>query len=169
MNKVYLLLGSNRGDRERNLLMACAGIERSVGKIVKSSSVYETSPWGFEDPVAFYNQALEIETELAPDALLDMIHLVESGLGRMREIEAAGCSCSAVGYSPRTIDIDILFYASRIIFTDQLMIPHPRLHERLFTLCPMAELAGDFVHPAFKKTIKTLLDECTDRGEVRAL
>lgn len=167
MHKVYLLLGSNRGDREQNLLKACSGIAKTAGEIKQLSSVYETSPWGFEDDTSFYNQAVELETELEPHALLNELHRVEASLGRIRfESCGSACGCSSSGYSSRTIDIDILFYGSRILFTDELMIPHPRLHERRFTLVPLNEIAAELQHPVYRKTISELLNACSDTGEV---
>ncbi|MEI8006292.1 MAG: 2-amino-4-hydroxy-6-hydroxymethyldihydropteridine diphosphokinase [Bacteroidota bacterium] len=169
-NNVFLLLGSNQGDREGNLLKACAGITKRVGNIVNRSSVYETEPWGFEDSTLFYNQALEIETELSPERMLEEIHGIEAGLGRVREAPScySGCACSTE-YSSRTIDIDILFYGSKIHFTEDLMIPHPRLHERKFTLLPLDEIAPGFMHPVYHKTISGLLADCIDDGGVTRL
>jgi len=165
--QVYLLLGSNRGDREQNLLRACAGIEEKIGHIAVISPVYETQPWGFEDSTSFYNQALMAETELQPEEVLRRIHDIEAELGRVRDFSACGSSCEcSQAYSSRTIDIDILFYGSRILFTDELMIPHPRLHERLFTLVPLHEIAPAFIHPVYRKTVAELLSQCTDKGEV---
>lgn len=168
---VFLLLGSNRGDREQNLLKACAGIRRSIGNILKTSSVYETKPWGFEDSTLFYNQALEIETSLIPVDLLHEIHKIEKDLGRIRQAPGyvSGCACSETEYTSRTMDIDILFYGSRIIFTDELMIPHPRLHERRFTLVPLDEIAADYIHPVYRKPVSELLSQCIDKGEVNRI
>lgn len=166
-----MLLGSNRGDREQNLLRACARIKERLGNILKSSSVYETEPWGFEDSISFFNQAVEIETGLSPGELLSGIQDIEKELGRVRnELECgAGCSCVTEAYSPRTIDIDILFYGSGILFTDELMIPHPRLHERMFTLLPLDEIAPAFIHPVYRKTVSELLQLCNDNGEVKRI
>ena len=167
---VFLLLGSNQGDREGNLLKACAGITKRIGNILKRSSVYETEPWGFEDSTWFYNQAIEIETELSPEGILEEIHGIEKGLGRIREAPScySGCSCSTE-YSSRTIDIDILFYGSKIHFTEDLMIPHPRLHERRFSLMPLDEIAPGFIHPVYRKPVSELLHECLDEGKVSRL
>ncbi len=168
---VYLLLGSNRGDREQNLLLACARIKERLGNILKSSSVYETEPWGFEDNISFFNQALELETGLSPEELLAGIQDIEKELGRVRNAPACttGCSCTTETYSSRTIDIDILFYGSRILFTEELMVPHPRLHERMFTLMPLDEIAPSFIHPVYHKPISELLELCNDKGEVKRI
>jgi len=168
---VYLLLGSNRGDRQQNLLQACARIKQDAGSILKISSVYETEPWGFEDSTSFYNQALEIETGLAPGELLQKIQSIERELGRIRNATVCGtaCACPPESYSSRTLDIDILFYGSKILFTDELMIPHPRLHERRFTLIPLEEIAAGFIHPVYRKPVSELLQVCTDTGDVKRM
>jgi len=167
---VFLLLGSNQGDRESNLLKASAGITQKIGQILKISSVYETEPWGFEDSTWFYNQALEVETSLSPENILNEIHAIEKDLGRVREAPScySGCSCSTE-YSSRTIDIDILFYGSKIHFTEDLMIPHPRLHERSFTLLPLDEIAPCFIHPVYRKTVSELLLQCRDKSGVNRI
>jgi 2-amino-4-hydroxy-6-hydroxymethyldihydropteridine diphosphokinase len=170
-HSVFLLLGSNLGDRERNLLQACAGIRQSIGNILKISSVYETEPWGFEDCISFYNQAMEIETYLTPEELLQGIHNIEKELGRIRQAPECGSGCAfpMATYSSRTIDIDILFYGSKILFTDELMIPHPRLHERRFTLVPLDEIAPGYIHPVYRKPVSELLRQCIDKGEVKRI
>ncbi len=170
-HSVFLLLGSNLGDRERNLLMACSGISKSIGTILKISSVYETEPWGFEDNSPFYNQALEAETALSPEELLQEIHRIEKRLGRVRQEPecSSGSVCSSTVYSSRTIDVDILFYDSRILFTEELMIPHPRLHERRFTLVPLNEIAPAFMHPVYRKPVSDLLLMCNDKGGVKRI
>ncbi len=168
---VFLLLGSNRGDREQNLIQACAAIKKRIGNITGISSIYETEPWGFDDNTAFYNQALEVETMLSESELLNVIHGIEKDLGRVRASASCGteCGCSNEAYSSRTIDIDILFYASKILFTGELMIPHPRLHERRFTLIPLHEIAPDFIHPIFRESVTKLLNHCTDKGVVNRI
>ena len=170
-HSVFLLLGSNRGDREHNLFRACEGIRQTIGTILKISSVYETDPWGFEDSTPFYNQALEIETSLDPEQLMQGIQSIERKLGRTRQAPESdsGCACNTVKYSSRNIDIDILFYNSAILFTDDLMIPHPRLHERRFTLVPLNEIAAGYIHPVYRKSVSELLRQCDDKGKVRKI
>jgi len=181
MKEVFILLGSNRGDRKDLISVAAGSIDSRAGRICKRSGLYESEPWGFEDPTPFLNQVVEIDTSLDPESLLEHLLTIEASLGRIRPF--AGCGCDlpsrlppagesgnevAPAYTARTIDLDILFYGSRMIFTDTLMIPHPRLHERRFTLVPMNEIAPGFVHPLLKKTISVLLHDCRDKSEIKA-
>ena len=164
MNTAYLLLGSNMGNKCRMLQEASALVDRLAGKIFQYSSLYESEPWGFESEEWFINQAIAIYTSLSPERLLQTTQAIERTLGRNRQ--------PAVGsqqYAARPIDIDILFYNETIIHTPALTIPHPLLHERLFGLRPLAEIAAALVHPELKKTIATLLEECSDKGIVRKL
>jgi len=154
---VYLGIGSSLGDRIMNLRMAKEMTESLIGRIVTSSEVYETSPWGFESTEYFLNMVIVAETLLSPDELLDKIYTIESALGRKRTEDR---------YTHRVIDIDILFYGNRIIETAHLIVPHPLLHKRKFVLVPLCSIAQELVHPVTGKTAKELLDECTDQGEV---
>ena len=177
MKNVFILLGSNRGDRENYLSEALEMIELHAGPVVKKSLLYTTEPWGFTDATPFLNQVVEIETILDPAGLLDKLLTIEVKLGRIRPFDGCGCGVPSAmdgdspgketpAYSGRTIDLDILFYGAQLVFTDSLMIPHPRLHERKFTLVPMCEIAPDFVHPLLKKTISVLLHACSDQSKV---
>ncbi len=168
INEVFILLGSNQGDRERFLSLALEWIEDKGGTILKKSAIYETAPWGFETPDLFLNQVVEISTGHQPDALLEILLTIETQLGRIRPFDSCGCSGDEA-YSSRTIDLDILFYGPKLVFTDRLMIPHPRLHERRFCLVPLNEIAPGFIHPLLKKSISLLLQECADRSEVDLL
>ena len=179
MKDVFILLGSNRGDRKGFISKAIEMIDGLAGAVCKKSALYETEPWGFDDPVSFLNQVIEIETNLDPDDLLEKLLTIEAGLGRIRPFDGCGCgipSSLATDIKPgktespaffgRTIDLDILFYGQRLVFTDRLMIPHPRLHERKFALVPMNEISPVFVHPLLKKTISELLHDCKDQSRV---
>lgn len=157
MQKVFLGLGSNLGDRAGNLSEAVKMIVESAGTIISRSSVYETEPWGFESKSQFLNIVVCLDTGLNPSGLLGRILMIESELGRIR---------TDTGYSSRNIDIDILFYGDDIISGESVRIPHPRLHERRFVLIPLAEIAPALVHPVLNKTIQTLLDECEDKCKV---
>jgi len=195
MRDIFLLLGSNRGDRLKMLEQAKTMIAENCGSIIRISSLYESEPWGFTDDTPFINQVVELETAMNPEELMEQLMAIETKLGRFRIgnwKQEAGCrmqdagSCisepgeheSCIGsvatinrehskpYSSRTIDIDILFFGQKMIFTEKLMIPHPRLHERRFTLEPMNEIAPGFIHPILKKNINTLLENCTDQHKV---
>ena len=158
MKKIYLGIGSNLGDREHNLKEAYAKIEEHIGNIVKSSSVYETEPWGFNTGEAFLNTVAEVETKLPPSRLLEAVLMIETLLGRIREKKQ---------YSSRIIDIDILFYNDLIVDEGNLKIPHPHLHKRLFVLVPLCEIAPDVIHPIFNKSVLLLHKICTDKSIVR--
>ncbi len=162
-NKVFLLLGSNRGERMDLIAQARQFIVEHAGPILLSSSLYESEPWGFKDDISFINQVLEISTILSAEELLKVVLEIETCLGRIRFPDPA------LRYTSRSIDIDILFFGDQIIFTESLMVPHPRLHERRFTLEPMNEIAPDMMHPILKKTVGELLAGCTDHSRVTIL
>jgi 2-amino-4-hydroxy-6-hydroxymethyldihydropteridine diphosphokinase len=157
LHKVYLLLGSNRGNRPEMLSLATELIQKQAGKITASSSVYETAPWGFFDETFFLNQVLCIETLLSPHDLLEALLHIETSIGRKRR---------GTNYTSRLIDIDILFYGDHIINHEHLTVPHPRLHERRFVLLPLTEIAASLVHPLLKLTIGELVLQCKDSSEV---
>ncbi|MCD6068243.1 MAG: 2-amino-4-hydroxy-6-hydroxymethyldihydropteridine pyrophosphokinae [Bacteroidetes bacterium] len=156
MNRVYLCLGGNLGNREANLAKACVEIEKRIGKLTQHSSLYETASWGKEDQPDYLNQALEVSTDLDPLQLLGQCMRIEQELGRTRDVK----------WESRLLDIDILFYGSQIVELQELKIPHPFMQERLFVLEPLHEIAAEFVHPVFKKTIAALLTECQDKLKV---
>lgn len=164
MNDEYkctcLILGSNKGERFGMLQTATDLIASSAGIIISRSSVYETEPWGYEDTVDYLNQALLVDTLLSAKGLLSATKEIEIRLGRERTDR---------GYSARTMDIDILFYDNEIIQTDELIIPHPRLHERRFVLEPLNEIAPGMVHPALKLTVEEMLKQCKDPSSVRRI
>lgn len=160
MNKVYILLGGNIGDRIQNLEFAKSEISQKIGLITKESSYYESEPWGFDDEKSFINQVILVETELQATEVLVKNQLIEKGLGRERKSNQ---------YTSRNIDIDILFYENKILFEKGLIIPHNQLHKRRFTLLPLNEIASDFIHPIFKKKISTILSDCKDELQVSKL
>jgi 2-amino-4-hydroxy-6-hydroxymethyldihydropteridine diphosphokinase len=157
MKKVFLALGSNLGDREEYLHLAEIRIAESIGPVVKTSSIYETEPWGFKSDNKFLNKVLCVETDLSPSGLLERILIIESQLGRVRGV---------THYASRNIDIDILFYENEVLNEEALKIPHPLMHERGFVIVPMAEIAPDLIHPVLKTSIQTLLKQCKDNSRV---
>ena len=146
---VYLLLGSNLGDRISYLRQASSLIGETVAKVIQASSVYETQSWGKTDEPDYLNQVLYIETDLHPGLLLEKLLGIETIMGRKREVK----------WGSRIIDIDILFYGDQTINEPQLVVPHPELHNRMFTLAPLNEIAPDFVHPVLQKKISDLKSE----------
>jgi len=160
--KVFLQLGSNEGNRQQNLILASGFISLHLGNILKKSGIYETEPWNMQkDTVWFLNQVLLIETDLSPVALLSKIKEYEKKHGRKIRKDRNK------KYEDRVIDIDILFYGDLIVNTHDLSIPHPLLHMRRFVLLPLNEIAPDFIHPIFNKTISELLSECNDETVVK--
>jgi 2-amino-4-hydroxy-6-hydroxymethyldihydropteridine diphosphokinase len=144
MEKVYLGLGTNLGDRELNLRKAINNVNELIGSVVLVSSIYETEPVGFRSEEKFLG-------------VMDMILKAEALLGRVRKGNK---------YTSRIIDLDILLFGNRIIENDSLSVPHPMMHERRFVLIPLCEIAPDLVHPILEKSIKTLLSECQDKSSV---
>ena len=156
MNTIYLALGSNLGDRERNLAKGLDSLtERMI--IEKVSSIYETKPLGYLDQPWFLNLVCCGTTQLDPFELLRYVKVIEGQLGRV----------AGFPNSPRPIDIDILFYAGQVIETQSLVIPHPRIAERAFVLIPLLEIAPALTHPSMKKTIRDLLSGLTGSQQVR--
>jgi 2-amino-4-hydroxy-6-hydroxymethyldihydropteridine diphosphokinase len=157
MNAVFLALGTNLGNRSKNLIDAIAGIKEQIGKVLEISSVYETEPWGFKSESQFLNSVVKVETTLNPEAVLEAILKIELYLGRAR---------GGNQYSSRIIDIDILFYEDQVIDTGDLKVPHPKLQIRKFVLIPLCEIEPGMVHPVFKITLASLLESCEDKSAV---
>lgn len=157
MAKVYLSIGGNLGDREQYITAARDAIASRIGTIKKSSSIYESEPWGFESDQNFLNQVLVVETSLSPAAIMLEISYIESKLGRER---------MGKGYSSRTMDIDVLFYDHLILYTPELIVPHKQLHKRRFIIEPLKEIAPDFIHPLFSITVSEIALTCSDTSKV---
>ena len=157
MQNIFLLTGSNLGDRKEFLDFAIREMKQKL--ILRSlSSVYASDPWGYESDKPFLNQCIQIETQLEPYDLLYFLKEIESRAGRTKRSEK---------YEDRPLDIDILFYGKLIMKDDELSIPHPRLHLRAFTLVPLKEIAPGFIHPVFRKTPGELLRDCPDKNTPR--
>ena len=147
MAAIYLGLGTNLGDKERNLRMVVEKINEEIGEVTSLSSFYETAPWGFESDNSFLNAVACVETMLEPMEVLRLTQGIERELGRTIK--------STDGmYHDRIIDIDILLYADLIIDTPQLKVPHPLMLERSFVMDPLCEIAQNLVHPQTKQLIK---------------
>ncbi len=157
MNKAYLSLGSNLGNRRNNINKAISLLKEN-GTVLLASSYYETEPWNMREGNNFINLVIAFLTPLKPLQLLDFILEVEKRLGRVR---------TSKEYESRTIDIDILLYNDEIIESPVLTVPHQYLAERKFVLKPLCEIAPRLVHPLLGKSMKHLLAECRDSGKVR--
>lgn len=156
MKRIYLSLGSNIGDREGNLRKAVERLAAQDMRVLHASRIYETEPVDYLNQAWFLNQVVEAETSLFPLQVLTRIGRIERELGRTR----------GVPKGPRTIDIDILFWAAAVVETARLEIPHPRIAERRFVLAPLAELAPDLRHPVTHRTVRQML-ECAPQAVVR--
>ncbi len=154
----YLSLGSNQGDKLKNLQKAIYLIANKVGPILKISSIYNTPAIGFKGE-DFFNICLKISTYLPPEALIKNILEIENDLGRVR--------VNSDEYSDRTIDIDILLFDDEIIFSPELIVPHPRMLDRKFVLVPLIEIASEVIHPVTKIHLGKCLDSCSDNSEIK--
>jgi 2-amino-4-hydroxy-6-hydroxymethyldihydropteridine diphosphokinase len=160
MKKVFLALGSNQGNRFRNIFEAILRIKQMpFTRLEKFSSIYETEPYKAVSQKKFLNLVLAISTSLTSFELYQNLLSIEKELGRKTKGDL----------QPREIDIDILFYGNEIIDTPDLKIPHYDLHNRKFVLIPFVEIEPDFVHPVFKKSVKELLSQLNDNLSVTKL
>ena len=149
LHDIYLALGSNLGDKKKNIDLAIVQIELHIGRVTALSSLYATQPVGFDSENSFLNAACRVSTRLQPLEVLESTQLIEKELGRKSK------SVNET-YSDRIIDIDLLLFDNEIIEYPHLVIPHPHLHERDFVLTPLMEIAPDVYHPIFKVTISEL-------------
>lgn len=160
MHKVFLGVGGNIGNKQKNFKDVYFLIGERLGEISKASSLYETPPWGFQSTENFWNQVIEINTLLSPGELLHEIHKIESEFGRKRDKKQ---------YVSREMDIDILYYDNIFMETESLIIPHPRIHQRKFVLAPLVEIAPGFKHPLFRLTNFQLFENCKDTSAIKKI
>lgn len=153
--EIYLGIGSNIGDRESNIRSALSQLEKIV-RIEKSSKIYETAPWGYQDQPAFLNMVLRCITDLPPKNLLDYCKSIEKSAGRK----------VGVRYGPRKLDIDILAYENLVMKDDSLEIPHAMLHMRAFVLIPLKEIAPDWTHPVLEVSVTEMIDQLETTEDV---
>ncbi|MDH5768778.1 MAG: 2-amino-4-hydroxy-6-hydroxymethyldihydropteridine diphosphokinase [Nitrospirota bacterium] len=147
MSIVYIGIGSNLGDRQKNCLRAIELLQKRGLVVTKQSSLYETEPWGYKGQPQFINMAIELETELNPKELLTVLKNIEREMGREELLR----------WGPRNVDLDILLFDDIILTEDNLKIPHPLMHKRDFVLKPLCEIASDIHHPLLKVSISGLL------------
>lgn len=152
LNSVFLGIGTNLGDKKKNIELVFDKIEEQIGNITSISALYLSKPQGFDSENLFVNCAIHIQTPLKPTEVLSETQSIEKDMGRKDKSED-------IGYADRIIDIDILFYNNLIINNSStLIIPHPHIQERDFVLKPLSEIAPDLIHPVFNKSIEELLN-----------
>ena len=159
INFIYLSIGSNLGNRVKNLSRSLLEIKKQVGNLILESRVYETEPWGYKEQDYFLNQVVSVKTFLNPNRLLETCKKIEKDMGRNFNGK----------WRERIIDIDILYFNNIIIEKKNLLIPHKHLHQRKFILKPLNDIAPDFQHPKILKTTSNLLNECVDNSTVNAV
>ncbi|MDO8734963.1 MAG: 2-amino-4-hydroxy-6-hydroxymethyldihydropteridine diphosphokinase [Elusimicrobiota bacterium] len=153
MTTVFLGLGSNRGDRKKNILKAIKLLKESGQKVLRLSSMHETKPYGYKKQKKFLNAAVKLKTKLLPLELLELCKKIEKKIGRTKSFR----------WGPREIDVDILFFGKKVIKSKKFTIPHSDLHNRNFVLIPLVEIAPNFVHPVLKKRVSEMYS--TIQGE----
>ncbi len=159
MARVTLLAGGNVGDVKQTLQAAQQLINRKIGAVMRCSHRYQSRAWGFDSDETFSNQALEVDTDLTPHEVLDVLHEIENELGRDRRAEALEKEQSGQRYASRVIDVDIIFYDDVVCHDEQLTLPHPLMAERGFVLQPLAEIMSAKRHPVSGKTVGEMFAE----------
>lgn len=153
----YLSLGTNQGNKLENLQNAINLIGETIGSVQKIASVYKTASWGFKGS-DFYNTCIKVSTYLSVETLMETLLLIEKELGRVRSNNKE--------YSDRSIDIDILLFNNEVIFSKNVIVPHPKMLERKFVLVPLVEIAPNVIHPSVKKSLSICLKSCIDNSEI---
>ncbi|MCX7914268.1 MAG: 2-amino-4-hydroxy-6-hydroxymethyldihydropteridine diphosphokinase [Thermodesulfovibrionales bacterium] len=153
----HIGIGSNIGNRHENCSKAIKILEEKGLRVKKISSLYETEPWGVKEQPKFINLVIEVETDYSPYELMNILKETENALGRVKTTK----------WGPRVIDLDILFYESEIINTEELVIPHPYLQEREFVLDPLEEISPHKMHPVLKKTVRDLKEELKNAKNIK--
>tara|TARA_B100001758_G_C18075136_1_gene435328 strand:+ start:51 stop:560 length:510 start_codon:yes stop_codon:yes gene_type:complete len=159
---IFLSIGTNKGDKISNCKLVTKKI-KLISDVINISSIYKTESWGFSADF-FLNFVIEIKTNLSPHNLLDGLLKIENEMGRFRTK-----NIKKKQYDSRVIDIDILFFGNEIIRSKELIIPHPKLNYRSFTLIPLCELKPYFVCPISNKTIEDILKNCKDTSFVKKI
>jgi|TARA_B100000902_G_scaffold397755_1_gene462470 2-amino-4-hydroxy-6-hydroxymethyldihydropteridine diphosphokinase len=157
IENIFLGLGSNLGDRKLNLKKSITLLNSRVGRILNKSRIYESEPWGLKEQSHFLNQVIEIESQIEPIDLLNICKNIELDMGRKSEIR----------WGKRVIDIDILYYKSRVINNKNLVVPHKLMHERNFVMIPLNDLNEYHQHPILKRSNKEILNNCIDSCKVK--
>jgi 2-amino-4-hydroxy-6-hydroxymethyldihydropteridine diphosphokinase len=157
---VYLLLGSNLGDRETLISDALTEIAQHIGPVFSKSSLYETAAWGKEDQPTFLNIAIGVKTMLSPLEVLEKVLEIELELGRVRHEK----------WGARLIDIDVIFYGNRVVdMGEKLQVPHPQMQFRKFVLEPLNEIAAEYMHPILQLKVSEILERLNDNLSVSKL
>lgn len=160
MALVYLGLGTNIGNKRKNMVTAAALLAERAGDVLSLSSFYETEPWGFASENTFLNAALELETDCSPMELLRLTQQIEREMGRTQKSDGS--------YHDRIIDIDILLYGNEVVHHEDLVVPHPLMQQRLFVMQPLAEIAPSLVHPILQKSMYDLYMDLLDGEDSEA-
>ena len=161
MRKVYISLGSNMGDSVSTLMSAIQEIEKRIGSLYSSSSFYETEPWGFDAEQNFVNALICIESSMEAEVIMKELLQIENDMGRTRN--------NSSFYESRPIDLDIISVENDVIQTTELVVPHPKMHERLFVLIPFMEIEPNWRHPLINRTLQEMVSELDDEEKVSKL
>lgn len=156
---IFIGLGSNEGNSIQILHDAYLDLKKNVGYLMESSSIYETAPWGFESKNSFLNAVLKFETNHTPEEILNILQYLETKAGRKRN--------ESENYTDRTLDLDLLYYDNIVYDKEELVLPHPRISERLFVLRPMVEIDAEWIDARHQKSMKQLLDDTTDISAIK--